>query len=390
MRAVNLLPAPRVDKRPERRPRAVLRTTKAIAVAAGARARAGRGRSSGSPSRRRRSDVSDRQATLEGLEAEVAQSQAAASVSAAVAAQTQAHLAAVTAAASGRTAWDGLLDQLSRVMPRGRLARERADDAGCGVSRAHVGIELEHRQRSRDVERPEPVDVARPPRRGRSRSRASRARRAVVPRVLERLALIPALVRRVAPVDAAGRWSPARRQCNSRSTPTCVRQEGSADEGQVDTKGRRCAGRGCTRGVALIGWFGLVSPQRSKAAELDQQIADAQTQLVVLKATTRRRPARHERPSDARAHARDAAERGDAAGAAAAPARREPRRRAARLRHAAACYRAERATRRCRWTSSSPDATSRSSGSCIACARRRGVVGDHVQRPPVGSSASTR
>ena len=37
--------------------------------------------------------------------------------------------------------------------------------------------------------------------------------------------------------------------------------------------------------VALIGWFGLVSPQRSKAAELDQRIADAKTQLVVLKAS---------------------------------------------------------------------------------------------------------
>jgi Tfp pilus assembly protein PilO len=36
--------------------------------------------------------------------------------------------------------------------------------------------------------------------------------------------------------------------------------------------------------VALIGWFGLVSPQRSKASDLDQQIADAKTQLVVAKA----------------------------------------------------------------------------------------------------------
>ena len=38
--------------------------------------------------------------------------------------------------------------------------------------------------------------------------------------------------------------------------------------------------------VALIGWFGLVSPQRSKAADLDQQIAETQTQLVVLQATS--------------------------------------------------------------------------------------------------------
>jgi hypothetical protein len=31
--------------------------------------------------------------------------------------------------------------------------------------------------------------------------------------------------------------------------------------------------------LALIGWFGLVSPQRSKASDLDVQIADAKTQL---------------------------------------------------------------------------------------------------------------
>jgi hypothetical protein len=38
--------------------------------------------------------------------------------------------------------------------------------------------------------------------------------------------------------------------------------------------------------VALVGWFGLVSPQRSKASDLDRQIALAKTQLAVAKATT--------------------------------------------------------------------------------------------------------
>jgi Tfp pilus assembly protein PilO len=33
--------------------------------------------------------------------------------------------------------------------------------------------------------------------------------------------------------------------------------------------------------LALIGWFGLVSPQRSKASKLDGQIADAKSQLHV-------------------------------------------------------------------------------------------------------------
>jgi hypothetical protein len=38
--------------------------------------------------------------------------------------------------------------------------------------------------------------------------------------------------------------------------------------------------------VALVGWFGLVSPQRSTASDLDRQIADANTQLAVAKSTT--------------------------------------------------------------------------------------------------------
>jgi hypothetical protein len=38
--------------------------------------------------------------------------------------------------------------------------------------------------------------------------------------------------------------------------------------------------------VALVGWFGLLSPQRSKASDLDRQIAAAKTQLTVAKATT--------------------------------------------------------------------------------------------------------
>ena len=38
--------------------------------------------------------------------------------------------------------------------------------------------------------------------------------------------------------------------------------------------------------VALVGWFGLVSPQRSTASDLDRQIAEAQTQLAVAKAST--------------------------------------------------------------------------------------------------------
>src|SRR3954452_19745393 len=38
--------------------------------------------------------------------------------------------------------------------------------------------------------------------------------------------------------------------------------------------------------IALVGWFGLVSPQRSTASDLDRQIGEAHTQLAVAKATT--------------------------------------------------------------------------------------------------------
>ena len=63
--------------------------------------------------------MSDRRTTLERLEAQVAQVQVDASASAAVAAQAQAHLSAFAAASSGRANWDGLLDQVARVLPPG-------------------------------------------------------------------------------------------------------------------------------------------------------------------------------------------------------------------------------------------------------------------------------
>jgi Tfp pilus assembly protein PilN len=117
MRALNLLPAPLVEKRQDGF-QSRLWTTHRIAAAAGAVlvlivVLLGLGFVQG------RSDVSDRRTTLGRLEAQVAQNQAAASVSAAVAVQGQAHLAAFTAASSGRAHWDNLLDQLARVLPRG-------------------------------------------------------------------------------------------------------------------------------------------------------------------------------------------------------------------------------------------------------------------------------
>jgi Tfp pilus assembly protein PilN len=117
MRAVNLLPAPRVEKRQDDG-ESRARTTKVIAIATSltlalvvvAVAFA---------FTQERSAVNDRRATLDGLQAQVAQTHAATAPSASAAAKIQGHLDAITSAASGRIVWDGLLDQLSRVMPAG-------------------------------------------------------------------------------------------------------------------------------------------------------------------------------------------------------------------------------------------------------------------------------
>jgi hypothetical protein len=132
MRAVNLLPAPRVEQRQDDGRRRG-RTTKAVAIAAGLLL-AFVIAALGVVSVQARSAVNDRQSTLDGLEAKVAQTHAAAASSAAVAAKTQGYIDAITSAASGRVDWDGLLDELSRVMPSGAsLATLQAND-GTGAS----------------------------------------------------------------------------------------------------------------------------------------------------------------------------------------------------------------------------------------------------------------
>ena len=110
MRAVNLL-------QNSRQGRDRLRTSKTIAVTAGVAAILVAALA-GVAFTKAHSDVSSRQDTLQGLHGELATVQAKAAVSDAATGQTQAHLAAVSAAASGRVAWDGMLGQLSRVMPR--------------------------------------------------------------------------------------------------------------------------------------------------------------------------------------------------------------------------------------------------------------------------------
>ena len=39
--------------------------------------------------------------------------------------------------------------------------------------------------------------------------------------------------------------------------------------------------------VALVGWFGVVSPQRSKASELDAKITESQTALALAESLNR-------------------------------------------------------------------------------------------------------
>jgi Tfp pilus assembly protein PilN len=117
MRAVNLLPAPRVEKRQDHG-ESRARTTKVIAIAAGLML-ALVTVAVGFAFVQEHSAVNDRRSTLDGLQAKLAQTHVAKAPSAAGAAKTQDHLAAITSAASGRIVWDGLLDQLSRVMPSG-------------------------------------------------------------------------------------------------------------------------------------------------------------------------------------------------------------------------------------------------------------------------------
>jgi Tfp pilus assembly protein PilN len=117
MRAVNLLPAARAEK-PRENGDSRARTTKAIAIAGGA-VLALVAVVVGFAFVQGRSTVSDRQAKLDDVQSQVSRTQAAAALPSAARATSQAHLAAITSAASGRIAWDGLLAELSRVMPSG-------------------------------------------------------------------------------------------------------------------------------------------------------------------------------------------------------------------------------------------------------------------------------
>ena len=143
-----------------------------------------------------RSAVNDRRSTLDGLQTQVAQNQAAKASSAAAAAATQAQITAITSAATGRIAWDDLLNQLSRVMPSGAsLVSLQASD-GNGTSPAST---------------PTSFVVT-----------GNAVSQATVAQVLDRLALIPALsdvsLQSTQRADAAGTTTTA--APNTNAVPT--------------------------------------------------------------------------------------------------------------------------------------------------------------------------
>ncbi len=272
MRAVNLLPDPRTDKRHADRP-SRLQSTKAIAAAAGA-VLVLVAAVSGVAFTKARSDVSDRQSTLNGLQAELAGVQAKAAVSAAAADQTQAHLAAVSTAASGRIAWDGLLDQLSRVMPRGAWLESLQGTNAAPAVAASTSTSTPSTPAAGAA--PTGFVVT-----GYARSQAT------VARALDRLVLMPALS------DVSLQTSERSRRRNEEGIQVhdrrqrALRRRDPLMKDKLSPKVVLTLTAVAVAAAVLIGWFGLVSPQRSKASSLDQTIQETQTQLVVAKASAR-------------------------------------------------------------------------------------------------------
>src|SRR4051794_22045779 len=188
MRPFNLLPAPGAETRHEESQSSAKRIALAMGLTAVLVAIV-----FGLAFSQARSGANDRHATLTRLQAEVAQTQAASALTAAEAARTQAHLAAVTSAASGRTAWDGLLGQLSRVMPSGawleslQTTAAAADAPSTPAEATSTGSASVTTNGLSSSATTAPAAAATLTVTGFARSQS------IIPSVLERLALIPAL-----------------------------------------------------------------------------------------------------------------------------------------------------------------------------------------------------
>lgn len=117
MRAVNLLPANhRVGVRS---PEQSQERATTIAVAGGALVVVAIAVVMAVMGLHQRTIANDKQATLTGLQSELDAARASTTAISGEQAAISARLTAVSAASSGRVAWDGLLDDLSRVMPPG-------------------------------------------------------------------------------------------------------------------------------------------------------------------------------------------------------------------------------------------------------------------------------
>jgi Tfp pilus assembly protein PilN len=123
--------------------------------------------------------ANEKQVTLAGLADELTAARAASAAAAGAQSQTIARFAAVSAAASGRIAWDSLLDDLSRVMPPGTWLSDLSAQAPLAPT-TPVGAP------SSTTPTPEAVPTA-------FRLTGFARSQNLVPRVLERLALIPTL-----------------------------------------------------------------------------------------------------------------------------------------------------------------------------------------------------
>ena len=188
-------------------------------------------------------------------------------------------------------AWDRLLDQLARVMPPGTSLETLQANGGAGASPTHdrpdvdaVNLDDDNKQHC--------LEVAVLDKRHASATGAaptgfvvtgSAGSQATVARALDRLALIPALsdvtLQSTKRADVAGKQGTAvhdRRQSalHGRDPPM---------KDKLTPKVVAALAMLAVAAVALVGWFGLVSPQRSTASDLDRQIVEAQTQLAVAK-----------------------------------------------------------------------------------------------------------
>ena len=209
--------------------------------------------------------VDDRRSALHDVETRLVAAQAQAAEVQATQAATAARLAAMRTVASQRIVWDDVLRDLSRVMPQAVVLQSLNASSPtltaltAASAAAPAGV-------------PTGFTVA-----GATDSQNS------VALALDRLALLPWLSNvtlqssvRDSGSDEFLRAVHDRRSARPDRSPKMIEKLNGRTAVGIAAVGLLL--------VLLIGWFGVVSPQRSKAAELTLQIEDADTQLAVAQA----------------------------------------------------------------------------------------------------------